>query len=100
MSFASCFCHDLAHSAAKRAHFLAVDTFLATLSYLYTSLQKPLTTNFIKNLTLMDFHCKRLKFKKYSLSGDEAVVVVSASVDGSNFREVDLSKSDLNPGKD
>ena len=30
MSFASCFCYDLAHNAAERAHFLAVDTSLAT----------------------------------------------------------------------
>ena len=30
MSFASCFCYDLAHSVAERAHFLAVDPSLAT----------------------------------------------------------------------
>ena len=28
--FALCFCYDLAHSTAKCAHFLAVDTSLAT----------------------------------------------------------------------
>ena len=30
MSFASCFCYDLAHSAAEHAHVLVVDTSLAT----------------------------------------------------------------------
>ena len=30
VSFALCFCYDLAQSAAERAHFLAVDTSLAT----------------------------------------------------------------------